>query len=146
MFSLYKPIITYDPWGGAIFLAQGHNLNKLGRGSLGDVIYQISKLYALWFQRRRFLKFSSWKSIFSLCDLDMQWSETIWTIFKEGYIRIIPTKFGQNPASSLRDHVLWSNCWQRTTHDARRTSNDHKSSGELKTRGPEGPEALTWSP
>ena len=49
-----------------------YNLNKLGRGSLGDASYQISKLLALWFQRRRFFKFSSRKSIFSLLDLNMQ--------------------------------------------------------------------------
>ena len=30
--------------------------------------------------------------------------------FKEGHIRIIPTKFGQNPASSLGGDVLWSIC------------------------------------
>ena len=52
------------------------------------------------FREEIFLKFSSSKSIFSLCDLDMQWTGTIRTILKEGHIRIIPTKFGQNPASS----------------------------------------------
>ena len=36
------------------FLTQGHNLNKLGRGSLGDATNQISRLYALWFKTRRF--------------------------------------------------------------------------------------------
>ena len=33
--------------GAGPFLAQGDNLNKLGRGPLGDATYQISKLYAL---------------------------------------------------------------------------------------------------
>ena len=47
-----------------------------------------------------------------MCDLDIQWTGTI---FKEGYIRIIPTKFGKNPGSSLGD-VLRSNCRQRTAH------------------------------
>ena len=115
------------PPGRGHFWPQGYYLNKLGRGSPGDATYQISKPYALWFQSRRFLKFSSWKSIFSLCDLDMQWTGTIWTILKEGHIRIIPIKFGQNPASSLGD-VVWSNCWRQTTHNAWRTSNDHNSS------------------
>ena len=32
-----------DPRAGP-FLAAGHNLNKLGRGPLGDATYQISKL------------------------------------------------------------------------------------------------------
>ena len=35
--------------------------------------------------------------------------------FKEGHIRIIPAKFGQNSASSLGGDVIWSNCWRRTT-------------------------------
>ena len=30
----------------------------------------------------------------------MQQTRTIWTIIKESHIRIIPTKFGQNPVSS----------------------------------------------
>ena len=48
------------------------------------------------FQKKK----SSRKSIFSLCDLDMQWTGTICTIIKEGHIRVIPAKFGSNPASS----------------------------------------------
>ena len=40
--------------GTAYFGLQGHNLNKLGTGPLGDAIYQISRLYDLWFQTRRF--------------------------------------------------------------------------------------------
>ena len=35
-----------------------HNKKKLGRGHLGDVTHQISKLYAFQFQRRRILKFA----------------------------------------------------------------------------------------
>ena len=62
-----------------------------------------------WGFRERFLKFSSWKSIFSLCDLDMQWTAIIWTIFKQGHIRMIPTKFGLNPASCLGGDVLYAN-------------------------------------
>ena len=78
------------------------------------------------------------KIYFSLCDLDMEWTKIIWTILKEGHIRIISSKFGQNPASSLGRDVIWSNCGRRTTHDGRRTPNDHNSSpwaigyGELK--------------
>ena len=33
-------------WGQ--FWPQGHNLNKLGRGLLGDATYQISRLFAMW--------------------------------------------------------------------------------------------------
>ena len=59
MFSLYKPIDehvlckTLIPWVGS-FLAPVYNLNKLGRSPLGHAAYQISRLYALWFQTRRF--------------------------------------------------------------------------------------------
>ena len=35
---------TCDPWGGAIFGPQRYSLNKLGRSSLGDASYQISRL------------------------------------------------------------------------------------------------------
>ena len=116
------------------FWPQGHNLNKLGRDPLVDASYQISRL-----QTRRFLKFPSRKSIFSLCDLDMKRTRTIWATIKEGHKRIIPAKFGPNPASNFGGDVLWSNCWRRTTHEGRRTSNDHNSSpwangpGELKS-------------
>ena len=41
----------------------------------------------------------------------MQWTGTIWTIIKEGHMRIIPAKFGQYPASSLGGDVLWSMKW-----------------------------------
>ena len=41
------------------------------------------------------------KIYYSLCDLDLQQTETIRTIIKEGRIRIIPAKFDQNRASSL---------------------------------------------
>ena len=37
---------------------QGHNLNNFHRRPLDDATNQISRLYALWFWRRRFLKFS----------------------------------------------------------------------------------------
>ena len=52
MFSCFFPILAYVKHvtpGAGPFLAQGPNLNKLGRGLLGDATYQISRLYALWF-------------------------------------------------------------------------------------------------
>ena len=42
---------TCDPWAGH-FLPQGYNLNKFGISPLGDASYQISRLNALWFQKR----------------------------------------------------------------------------------------------
>ena len=56
--------------GAGQFWPHGHYLNKFGRGPHVDATYQISRLLALWFQTKRFLKFSSRKSIFGLCDLD----------------------------------------------------------------------------
>ena len=53
-------------------------------------IPDICPLSYLWFQRRIFLKFSSRKSIFSLCDLNHL------NKCKEGHIRTI------HPTSSLR--------------------------------------------
>ena len=84
--------------------AKEHYLNKLGRGPLGDAAYQISRL--LWFQTRRFLKFSSRKCSFSMCDLDMQQTRTICTIIEAGHTRIIPAKFGKNQVNSLGGDVL----------------------------------------
>ena len=80
---------------------QEHNLNKLGRVPLDDSTYPKSRLKALWF-----LKLLSRKSIFSLCDLDMQQTKTIDQLLNRAIIRIIPAKFGQNPTSSLRGDFL----------------------------------------
>ena len=65
-------MLKCDPQGRPMFGPQEHNFNKLGSGLLDDATYWISRLYALWFQTRSFLKFSSQESIFNLCDLDMQ--------------------------------------------------------------------------
>ena len=46
------------------------------------------------------------KIYFSLCDRDMKWTKAIRAIIKEGHIRIIPTKFGQNTAGSLGGDAL----------------------------------------
>ena len=53
--SLAKP-------GAGPFWPQGHNLNKLGRGPLGDAINQISRPKALWSQTRRFFMFLTIKA------------------------------------------------------------------------------------
>ena len=65
--------------------------------------YQGSKTFGF---RQDDFKIFILKIFFSLCDLDMQQTETVWTIIKEVYIRIIPAKFGQNPASCLGGDVL----------------------------------------
>ena len=43
MYLLKADHVPGDTWCGP-FLPQGHYLNKLGRGPLGDAKYQISKL------------------------------------------------------------------------------------------------------
>ena len=48
---------TIDPPELGHFWPQGYILNKLDRGLLGDAKYQISRVWAFWFQTRRFLKF-----------------------------------------------------------------------------------------
>ena len=58
------------------------------------------------FWQEDFFKFLAKKSIFSSCDLDMQWSEAIWITLKEDQPRIIPVKFGQIPISSLGGDVV----------------------------------------
>ena len=91
------------------FLAQGHNLNNLGRETLDDTKYKILKLLALWFLRRRFLKFPFLKSIFSSRDLLIQWTWTIWIILVEDHLRTIHAKFGHFPTSCFREEVVWWN-------------------------------------
>ena len=39
----------------------------------------------------------------------MQRTWTIWTIIKEGHMKIISAKFGQNPTSSLGGYVIYAN-------------------------------------
>ena len=63
----------------------------------------------------------------------MQWTWTTWTIFEEGHIRIIPTKFGQ-----IQPVVKEEMSFEAIVDNAQRTPNDHNSSpwangsGELK--------------
>ena len=44
MFSLYKAYVKHVTPGRGHFLPQGHNVNTLGLGLLGDATYQISRL------------------------------------------------------------------------------------------------------
>ena len=41
-FSLYEPMLNMWPRGQVHFWPKGYNLNKLGRGPLGDATYKIS--------------------------------------------------------------------------------------------------------
>ena len=64
-FSLY---VKCDPRDMGHFWPQGHNFNKLGRGQLGDVSYQISRLYVLRFQTSFFPMFFPYISLCVMCD------------------------------------------------------------------------------
>ena len=58
MFSLYKPLKNVTP-GAGHFWPEGHNLNKLGRGLLGDATYQYQGSMPCGFrQENYFLMFS----------------------------------------------------------------------------------------
>ena len=59
-------ILSFWPWGN--FRPQGDNLNNLGRCPLGEATYQISRLYALCFQTRRFFMFFLCISLCRTCD------------------------------------------------------------------------------
>ena len=72
---------TCDPPGGGYFWPLGHNLSKLDRGPLGDATYQISRLYALWFQTRRFFHVFTAACRRSFIALDLNYSP-IRSIFK----------------------------------------------------------------
>ena len=75
--NIYKNYETGEPPGQGQFWSLGHNLNTNGRGPLGDATYQISRLYALWLQMRRSFKVFISRIYFSLCDLDMQRTQSI---------------------------------------------------------------------
>ena len=59
------------------FLTNPNGLNNLGRGSPKEHFCKIIWKSVQWFLTRRFFKFLVKKSIFSSCDLDMQWTGTI---------------------------------------------------------------------
>ena len=50
------------------FWPQDYNLNKLDRGLLDDNTYQNSRVYALWFQTRRFFHVAPYISLRKICD------------------------------------------------------------------------------
>ena len=54
-FFLYKSMLNVSAPGRDCFWPKGYNLNNLGKGPLGETMYEISKAWAFWFQIR-FLK------------------------------------------------------------------------------------------
>ena len=67
-------------------------------------------------QEDLFLSFQLKKSMFSSCDLDVQWTETICTILKSDQPRTIPVKFGQNQWFRRRfEEIVYGRTHGRTT-------------------------------
>ena len=65
------PILAYVEHvtlGAGHFWSQGYNLNKLGSCLLGVATYQISWLYALWFQTRKCFRVSPYIRLCKTCD------------------------------------------------------------------------------
>ena len=57
------------PPGWGHFLPQGHNLNKLGRGPLGDATYQISiKALCLMASDKKMFSYFPYISLCKTCD------------------------------------------------------------------------------
>ena len=62
--SFFIPMFELDTtWTGPV-LTPGAYMNKLGRRPIGDATYQISKLYAFQYQRRRMFKSSFFVPMF----------------------------------------------------------------------------------
>ena len=76
----------WPPVRGPIW-PQGHHMNNLGRGPLGDATYEISKLCTFYFQRRKILKFSFFVPMFRTCDprggASFDPRDIIWTMLVE---------------------------------------------------------------
>ena len=68
---------TSDPRSGTIFDPQGYNLNKFGRGSQDEAIYQNIKDLSLLVIGKKIFKSFQLKSVFTYCDVDVTWTGTI---------------------------------------------------------------------
>ena len=64
----YISLCKHVTQGPSHFWPQSYNLNKLGTSLLDDTTYQISRLYSLWFQTRRFFHVAPYKSLYKTCD------------------------------------------------------------------------------
>ena len=71
MFSCF-PYISLrkicDPRGSSFYCPRGHTLNNLGRGPLGNAIFQIFRFYAFCFQTRSFFSRFTYVSLCKICD------------------------------------------------------------------------------
>ena len=125
----------------------GHDLNNLGRGPLDDALCQISKLWALWFWRRRFLKSCTLKPPFGAsrpyCAMDRNHLNNFDRASPKQHSCEVSLKLAQcfRRRCLLNEKLTHGRTHARThgrTDDGRRTKGDHKSSpchyvtGELK--------------
>ena len=82
------------------------------------MLHKISRLSALWFQTRRFLKFS--KIYIRPCDLDIP--------FDQLFERAISGSFLSDKFDKIQASILVGDIFEAIVDDTRRTSNDHNSS------------------
>ena len=64
----YISLCKHVTLGVGHFWPKGYKLNKFSESLLGDASYQISRLYALWFQIRRYFNVSPYISLCKICD------------------------------------------------------------------------------
>ena len=88
-------------------LTLGHHIHKLGRGPQGDAAYQISKLYAIQFQRRRILKMNFFVPVFRIVS-PRGWASfeprgIIWTNLVEVHKEKLYSKYKSSRPSSFRE-------------------------------------------
>ena len=78
-------------------------MNKLGRGQQGDDTYQVSNLYAIQFQRRKFLKMGFFVPMFQLMTPGEGPVLTRGTTLVEVLKEMLHTKYQSSAPSSLRE-------------------------------------------
>jgi len=92
---------------GSLIWGKGQRSQSSHLQRTTNVVQQIWKLWALYFQTRRFLKIEFWKPYFWPRDLLMQPIRTIWTILVEDNSGTIPVEFGQIPISGSKKEIVW---------------------------------------
>ena len=101
VFLLCSYVSNLWPPGRGQFWPQGHHMNNLGRGPLGDATYQISKLYAFYIRRRSFSKILLFFHFGCHGNQSYDWNSISWTPLVELHPRNIPAKFHQDWPSGL---------------------------------------------
>ena len=114
-FEIFIPcsyVQNCDPLGWGKFWAKGHHMNKLGKGVLGNATYQISKLHALHFQRRKVLKIGCFVPMFHLvtlrCRANFDPRGIIWKDLVKVHKEMLHTKYQSYTPFSFRESEFWS--------------------------------------